>query len=289
MARFYRIKKASGNILTLKSEEKDGMANEPETKNGTDDDGMCNGCGSSNPLVCASDSWKKQHTTRRNICSVSGCRACAGDSCMTQTVYLKLKQITQMQKKEVCLSDIAEVFCQDKATASRCRAVRVKTFHSAKKENYTGSITQLISLITQAVPGVEINSVGETDFVISYDPAPHSHRLWQWCKTLFGCVITFCGAAFAIMTFNNDASVLDVFSELYRLVMGKESDGLTILEFSYSIGLAGGILLFFNHFAGWKLNTDPTPLEVEMRLYEENVNKTVIQNEARKETDIDVS
>lgn len=62
MARFYRIKKASGNILTLKSEEKDGMANEPETKNGTDDDGMRDGCGSSNPLVCASDSWKKQHT-----------------------------------------------------------------------------------------------------------------------------------------------------------------------------------------------------------------------------------
>ena len=50
-----------------------------------------------------------------------------------------------------------------------------------------------------------------------------------------------------------------------------------------------GILLFFNHFTSWKFSLDPTPLEVEMRLYEENVNKTLIQNEERKEDDIDVS
>ena len=49
------------------------------------------------------------------------------------------------------------------------------------------------------------------------------------------------------------------------------------------------INLFFNHFTSWKFSLDPTPLEVEMRLYEENVNKTLIQNEERKEDDIDVS
>lgn len=38
-----------------------------------------------------------------------------------------------------------------------------------------------------------------------------------------------------------------------------------------------------------KINTDPTPLEVEMRLYEDNVSKTLIQNDGRKEQDIDVS
>ncbi len=91
------------------------------------------------------------------------------------------------------------------------------------------------------------------------------------------------------MTFNNDANVTDIFNEVYRLVMGAESDGRTPLEFGYSIGLAIGILVFFNHFAAWKLNTDPTPLEVEMRLYEENVNKTLIQNSGRKESGVDVS
>ena len=91
------------------------------------------------------------------------------------------------------------------------------------------------------------------------------------------------------MTFNNDVSVTDVFSEIYRLVMGYESGGFSILEISYSIGLAVGIIVFFNHFASVKLNTDPTPLEVEMRLYEDNISKTLIVNNGRKETHIDIT
>ena len=112
---------------------------------------------------------------------------------------------------------------------------------------------------------------------------------WQWCKTMFVCMICFCGAAFAIMTFNNDVSVTSVFGEVYRLITGRESNGHTMLEVSYSVGLAVGILAFFNHFAKWKISADPTPLEVEMRLYEDNICKTVIQNDSRKERGIDIS
>ena len=208
---------------------------------------------------------------------------------MTQTVYIKLSQITQVHKKDVFLSDIATVICSDKPTASRCRAVKVRTIHSDARMRYVGSVTDVVTLVTEAVPGVEINSVGESDYIIDYEPPGQPSYFWQWCKTIFGCLICFAGAAFAIMTFNNDASVLDVFSELYRLVMGQESDGITVLEFGYSVGLAVGILIFFNHFAKWKLSTDPTPLEVEMRMYEDNLNKTVIQNDGRKESGVDVS
>ena len=82
---------------------------------------------------------------------------------------------------------------------------------------------------------------------------------------------------------------MDVFGRIYYLVMGTQSDGVTVLEFSYSLGLTFGILIFFNHFATWKLTVDPTPFEVEMRLYEENLNKALIQNHGRKEKGIDVS
>ena len=71
--------------------------------------------------------------------------------------------------------------------------------------------------------------------------------------------------------------------------MGRQPEGVTVLELSYSLGLALGITVFFNHFAKKKINTDPTPLEVEMRLYEDNVNKTLIQNDSRKESRNDVT
>jgi len=79
-----------------------------------------------------------------------------------------------------------------------------------------------------------------------------------------------------------------VFQKVYGLITGEKPQGFTILELSYSVGLAVGIIVFFNHFAKWKINTDPTPLEVEMRLYEENLDKALIQNAGRKEAQTDV-
>ena len=135
---------------------------------------------------------------------------------------------------------------------------------------------------------IQINSVGETDFIVSYNPQIKRRAALQWMKTAFVSAVSFCGAAFAIMTFNNDANVTDVFGNLYRLIMGAEPQGITVLEISYSVGLSLGILVFFNHFASWKITVDPTPIEVEMRLYEENLDKALIQNAGRKEAQTDV-
>ena len=73
-----------------------------------------------------------------------------------------------------------------------------------------------------------------------------------------------------------------LFGQLYLQFTGRESDGFTILELTYSVGLGLGILIFFNHFAGKKLTKDPTPMEVEMRLYEDEVDTTLIEASRRK-------
>jgi len=59
------------------------------------------------------------------------------------------------------------------------------------------------------------------------------------------------------------------------------------LEISYSVGLIVGVTLFFNHFGKRKVTLDPTPIEVQMRLYEDQVDTTVIQNASRKESGVD--
>ena len=152
-----------------------------------------------------------------------------------------------------------------------------------------GNVLDVIKKIEELDPSLSVSSVGETDFIISYVPPKAPVYAWEWTKTGAACLICFFGAMFAIMTFNNDASVTDVFREVYTLVMGRQPEGVTVLELSYSLGLALGITVFFNHFAKKKINTDPTPLEVEMRLYEDNVNKTLIQNDSRKESRNDVT
>ena len=73
------------------------------------------------------------------------------------------------------------------------------------------------------------------------------------------------------------------------MVMDEPSDGITILEISYSIGLASGIILFFNHIGGRRITKDPTPIEVEMRIYEDQVNNALVETADREGETIDAS
>lgn len=206
----------------------------------------------------------------------------------TKTVYLNLSQITEVHNKDVYVKDVAKIYCSDQNIQNKCNAARVKVIREDKKHRYVENVLDVIRLLESLDSSIQVNNVGEVDYIIDYQPPEKPKLIWEWAKTIFVCIVCFCGAAFAIMTFNNDASVKDVFGEIYLLITGTESKGVTILELSYSIGLAAGIIIFFNHFARWKLSTDPTPLEVEMRLYEDNISKTLIQNDGRKEQGIDV-
>lgn len=210
----------------------------------------------------------------------------------SETVYLKIAQSTEVYKPDVYIKDIATVHCQNRSTEAKIKSIKVTSFRAAdhkKAAVYVGSIMDIITQVESVEKQIQVSSMGQADFVIHYRPNVGGARSLQWIKTALIAAISFCGAAFAIMTFNNDASVTDVFGNIYHLVMGTESDGVTMLEFSYSLGVSLGILIFFNHFASWKLTVDPTPIEVEMRLYEDNVGKTLIQNYGRRERGIDVS
>lgn len=205
------------------------------------------------------------------------------------TVYLNLREITELHKPDIQVKDVAEVYCSDAHVQNRCASLKIKTIREQKRKRYVENALNVIRIMEAADSSVTVSNVGKVEFIIDYQPKVRQNLFWQWCKTIFVCVICFCGAAFAIMTFNNDVSVTDAFDQIYLLVTGTSSNGFTILEISYSIGLGLGIVVFFNHFAHWKITTDPTPLEVEMRLYEENVCKTLIQNAGRKESGVDVS
>lgn len=209
---------------------------------------------------------------------------------MSQTeVYLNVKEITVVRTKKVQLKDVADLWCEDSHLANRLNALTIKTIREDKDWRYVESVLDIIRLISETAPGTQVNSVGKVDYIIDYHRPKRPSYAWEWLKTLFVCAVCFFGAAFAIMTFNNDVDVTKVFGEIYYVVTGQQSDGFTILEVSYSVGLAVGIMGFFNHFSKWKINTDPTPLEVEMRLYEDNISKTLIQNAGRKESGIDVT
>lgn len=150
------------------------------------------------------------------------------------------------------------------------------------------SILKVIECINREYPNLEVVNLGEADIIIIYEEAHAAGKLVHIIKVALVVLITFIGAAFSIMAFNNDVNTTKLFDQIYELLVGRPSDGFTILEFTYCIGLIIGILVFFNHFGKKRFSLDPTPMEIEMRLYEKDIQTTLVETYSRKEQELDV-
>ena len=209
---------------------------------------------------------------------------------MANTVlYLKAEQNAEVMDAHVCVKDIASVYCADKNVCARVKALRVHKFHEEEKKRQVISVLKVIELIEKECPEVSVENLGENATLIELVNVNKHKGAVQWLKMIFVAAISFFGTSFTIMAFHNDISINKIFSRVYELVMGYPTDGYSILEVSYSIGLAVGIILFFNHIGGRRITKDPTPIEVEMRVYEMDVNKALIETADREGKTIDVS
>ena len=75
--------------------------------------------------------------------------------------------------------------------------------------------------------------------------------------------------------------VCELFLDVYTRFLPQMTPGFSVLEISYSIGIGLGVVLYFNHFGRRKFTQDPTPLEVEMRVYEDDIDTTIIEQNDR--------
>lgn len=215
-------------------------------------------------------------------------------SAVNETLYLKIDKNTIVTDRHVTLGDIAKMECPNQAIVRQLKQKRIYSFQDAmdtkrqKNEMQVFSVLKIIELIHEEYPGVDVTNEGESDFIIEYVPNPHKPKWLNAVKTVVLCVIIFFGSAFTIMAFNNDISITDIFSKFYLQVMGTSSNGVTELEICYSIGLAIGITVFFNHIGHKKITPDPTPIQVEMRKYENDIDTAFIENAERKGHSVDV-
>lgn len=201
---------------------------------------------------------------------------------MSDTLYLKLDQNIEVTNPHVYLQDIAALSMADAKKLNRLRVMQVMVLEPDKPGRYVMSVSDLLKMIQKVEPDIDISPIGETDFIITYRISSATGVLFRYVRVLFVCLVSFFGAAFSIMTFNNDVDLGGLFGQLYTLATGKSSDGFTILEISYSVGIGLGVLIFFNHFGHLKLSDDPTPMQVQMRTYENDVNQTLIEQAERR-------
>lgn len=206
-----------------------------------------------------------------------------------EIIYLKAERNVEVMEDDVFLKDIAKLYCTDSHIAAKAKAVKIHHFGNEGQKRQVFGILKLIEVIQQACPNVTVENLGETDILVERVDINKHKGTVQFLKIVFVACISFFGTAFTIMAFHNDVGINKVFGKVYEMVMGQPSSGYTILEFAYSIGLALGIIVFFNHIGGRRITKDPTPIEVEMRIYEKDVNDALIETADREGKTIDVS
>lgn len=199
-----------------------------------------------------------------------------------EILYIKTERNTEVTTEDVYLKDIGKMTCTDNHILARVKAMKVHHFQNTQEKRCVISILKIIEEIQKLYPNLTIENIGETDMIIELVKEEEQKGFGVYAKIVVVALLSFFGTAFTIMAFHNDIGIHEVFSLFYEIVMGQKSDGMTVLEVCYSVGLAAGIIVFFNHVGGRRITKDPTPIEVAMRTYEDDVNNALVETANRE-------
>lgn len=201
---------------------------------------------------------------------------------MDDVLYIQTDKNRIIKDPHVQLQQIADLSCSNTEVLNRCKVLRILTLPPKQYGRYTVTVLDLIEKIQKSEEKLEIQHIGEPEFLLTYENPRGKQNIKSWAKTLAVCLITFFGTMFSIMTFNTDVDILGLFEKISGQIEDTRQ-GIWILETAYSIGIGIGVVFFFNHFGKWKITQDPTPMEVEMQEYETQVDDTILKMEKRKE------
>ena len=203
------------------------------------------------------------------------------------TVYVKAAGNCIVYDKNITLGDVLKIECTNIGMLRAIQQMELYRFNH--EHSVVFSILKVIELIHEAYPNMQVVNCGEQDFIVEYQKSTVKSAAWEKLKLILIATIVFFGSAFTIMTFHVDIGIQKVFERFYEQLMGMDKPMVTELEISYSIGLAVGIIVFFNHISKKKLTKDPTPIEVEMKKYNQDLINTKVAESDEKGHTVDVS
>lgn len=198
---------------------------------------------------------------------------------MEKTIYIRMRnklQCPELQK--LLLKDLAQII----APEPYLNTLQNLPIYQIRKEDKNFIIIDVIKVIDQVLkvfPEADVQTIGPAQTIVEV-----IYKKKKASPLLFISVwlLLFIGAAFTIMNFHEDVSMGKVHRELYRIITGKEDQNPLIFQIPYSLGLGVGMILFFNHVFQKRINEEPSPLEVEMFNYQQDLDQYMIVHENKE-------
>ncbi|GAA5346529.1 stage V sporulation protein AA [Planifilum fimeticola] len=193
-------------------------------------------------------------------------------------VYLRLKKKVRVSPgQKLRLGDIAQVLADESVMS----IVRLEVYRSSLRDGnlVVIDVMDVIERIRRVHPDLDVRSVGPAQTIIETEVR---RRVPSAVWVVMIWLLLFVGSGLALMNFHTDVSMKSVHQRIYYLVTGQHDARPLILQIPYSLGIGVGMILFFNHLFKRRFNDEPSPLELEMFLYQENLNQYVIDHEKSK-------
>jgi len=201
-----------------------------------------------------------------------------GDHSVTTIVYLRMKKNIELSYlKAVKLKDIALV-----ATSEDVKKTLENTsiYQISKKDNNIVVIDSFLVIkhLNKMHPDLEFQLVGPTQTIIRINK---NNKAPSVLKVAFVWLLLFIGTAMTIMNFHYDVSMQEVQQKIHYLFTGEQNEFPLWIQIPYSFGLGMGMLLFFNHWFKKRFNEEPSPLEVELFNYQQDLDHYIHHHENR--------
>lgn len=195
-----------------------------------------------------------------------------------EQIYIKLEtRYTAEPNSSVLLTDVAEVYCRNSDVQKYLENLKI---YKAKEEEISDFVSaiDIINKIENARNDVEVNMIGKEEILIEVKSSTKKNNFFKILKVLIVCISLFLGAGLAIVNFHEDVNMKDSMEKLYFIVTGEGKSNPLIMLIPYSIGIGIGMTAFFSsNFSNKSRRKEPGPLEVEMDLYNKNVDEFMIQ------------
>jgi stage V sporulation protein AA len=204
-------------------------------------------------------------------------------------IFLKLKKnITAREKQVLLLQDIVDIVAPE-VIKNRLQDIEIKQVEEKAEKSVIITALEIIEAIKDEYPEAQINQLGKSNLVVDIVPNNHQEQTSLLSNNnpsnlfvfLVGLVL-FIGSGMAIMHFHADVNIKRMHQEVYYLITGEKTEQPLLLNIPYSLGIACGMIVFFNDLLGYKFDSDPSPLEIEMFLYEDKVNQYAIYQANKK-------
>ena len=86
-----------------------------------------------------------------------------------ETLYIKGDKNIEVTKPEVTLGDILSMECSNQSVIPRLKTIKVMKMQEKNGQRKVISILKIIKLIHEIYPNMDVQNLGETDIIVTYE------------------------------------------------------------------------------------------------------------------------